>query len=76
MCFIKEQHLKYALLLAYWVFTTVSNTMLLFKEKLSCYIAKNGKTCLFMILLLSAVTMQNLLNNHSLCRREKALWIL
>lgn len=51
MCFIKEQHLKYAPLLAYWVFTTVSNTMLLFKEKLSC-------------------------NNHNLCRREKALWIL
>lgn len=42
------QHLKYALLLAYWVFTTVSNTMLLFKEKLSCYIAKNGETCLFL----------------------------
>lgn len=75
MCFIKEQRLKYALLLAYWVFTTVSNAVLRFKEKLSCYIAKNGKPCLFMSLL-SAVTKQNLLNKNNLCRREKALWIL
>lgn len=61
MCFMKMQHLKYALRLAYWVVLDMVldtvNTMLLFKEKLSCFIAKNGKTCLFLILLLSAVTM-------------------